>query len=56
LFTSSFTVESDDPDNPSVTVNLSGASGTADANTMNSLFPVLEEKPYGMISGKEGGK
>ena len=29
-FTSSFTIESDDPDNPSVTVNLSGALGTVD--------------------------
>jgi len=29
-FTSSFTIDSDDPDNPSVTVNLSGALGTVD--------------------------
>jgi len=56
-FTSSFTIDSDDPDNSSVTVNLSGASGTADANgTINSLFSVSRKKPYGMIPEEEEGK
>ena len=53
-FTSSFTIDSDDPDNPSVTVNLSGALGTADANDDELLHPRIGREAIRYDHGKGG--
>jgi photosystem II stability/assembly factor-like uncharacterized protein len=51
-FTSSFTIDSDDPDNPRVTVTLSGTSGEADV--IDKLSPLTLEVESNLYSWQRG--